>query len=46
MSVTILFRSLFLIDIAFADLFLKNICCYFWWTHGESNPDLIHAMDA
>ena len=31
MSVTILFRSLFLIDIAFADLFLKNICRYFWW---------------
>ena len=31
MSVTIFFRSLFLIDIAFADLFLKNICRYFWW---------------
>ena len=24
----------------------KNLQFPLWWTHGESNPGLVHAMDA
>ncbi|KKU34448.1 MAG: hypothetical protein UX48_C0036G0009, partial [Candidatus Azambacteria bacterium GW2011_GWB1_46_27] len=27
-------------------LSVRRGCLLMWWTYGESNPNLIHAMDA